>query len=142
MRSSRRGEDGWRIGGRLVAEDVKEKELGFHGQGDNDYELFYDVCEITCGAISEYEWKDAMKEDVELRQVCKALESGSFGSLNKVWFLVKNELAVDDVGEMCDVLKPLRAQVSTEMPRENPRAVSEVMRSSRRGEDGWRIGGR
>ncbi|KAJ1189025.1 hypothetical protein NDU88_005778 [Pleurodeles waltl] len=55
---------------------------------------------------------------------------------------VLNKMDVRPVGEMCDVLEPRRAQVSTEMPRENPRAVSEVMRSSRRGEDGWRIGGR
>ncbi|KAJ1209484.1 hypothetical protein NDU88_004862 [Pleurodeles waltl] len=31
--------------------------------------------------------------------------------------------------------EPRRAEVSMEMPRENPRAVSEGVRSSRRGED-------
>ncbi|KAJ1129214.1 hypothetical protein NDU88_007585 [Pleurodeles waltl] len=41
------------------------------------------------------------------------------------------------MGEMCGVLELRRAQVSTEMPRENPRAVSEEMHGSRSAEEGW-----
>ncbi|KAJ1136250.1 hypothetical protein NDU88_002667 [Pleurodeles waltl] len=63
-------------------EDVKEveqKELTV--QEDNVCEIFCDVCEITCGVIPEQEWKEAVKEDVELSGVCEALENGRFGAL-------------------------------------------------------------
>ncbi|KAJ1088157.1 hypothetical protein NDU88_001316 [Pleurodeles waltl] len=51
---------------------------------ENVCEIFGDVSEITCGAITEQEWKEALKEAIELCKVCEALESGRFGKLEKV----------------------------------------------------------
>ncbi|KAJ1206369.1 hypothetical protein NDU88_001775 [Pleurodeles waltl] len=52
---------------------------------------------------------------------------------------MRGSWSADDgwMGEMCGVMEPCRAQVSTEMSRENPRAVSEEMRGSRSADDGW-----
>ncbi|KAJ1185893.1 hypothetical protein NDU88_002679 [Pleurodeles waltl] len=47
------------------------------------------------GVITEQEWKEALEKDVELSEICAALEDGEFSSLGKVWGLIKDELAME-----------------------------------------------
>ncbi|KAJ1140237.1 hypothetical protein NDU88_006594 [Pleurodeles waltl] len=58
-------------------------------------EVFCNVSEIMYGAITEQEWEEALKEDVELSEICVALEDGKFSTLGKVWGLIKDELALE-----------------------------------------------
>ncbi|KAJ1101209.1 hypothetical protein NDU88_006281 [Pleurodeles waltl] len=53
----------------LVEEDVKDGEQkDITVLEENVCEIISDVCEITSGAITEQEWKDVLKEDVELSE--------------------------------------------------------------------------
>ncbi|KAJ1119242.1 hypothetical protein NDU88_007428 [Pleurodeles waltl] len=81
---------------RLVEEnrkDEEQKDINF--QEELVCEVCCDVSEVTCGIITEQEWKEALKEDVELSGVCEVLETGKFEALGKFWRLMKDELAVD-----------------------------------------------
>ncbi|KAJ1086994.1 hypothetical protein NDU88_000189 [Pleurodeles waltl] len=54
---------------RLVVKDEKEGEgKVLPGQEDDACDSFCDVCEISCGVITENEWKKAVKDDVELTE--------------------------------------------------------------------------
>ncbi|KAJ1120791.1 hypothetical protein NDU88_008940 [Pleurodeles waltl] len=65
--------------GERVVKDEKEGECKvLPGQEDDACDSFCDVCEISCGVITESEWKKAVKDDVELTE-----------------------------GEMCGILPPL-----------------------------------
>ncbi|KAJ1141107.1 hypothetical protein NDU88_007442 [Pleurodeles waltl] len=53
----------------LVVKDEKEGECKvLPGQEDDVCDSFCDVCEISCGVITESEWKKAVKDDVELTE--------------------------------------------------------------------------
>ncbi|KAJ1097097.1 hypothetical protein NDU88_002224 [Pleurodeles waltl] len=62
----------------------EEEQECMVGLEDSVCETFSSVCEITYGAISEREWKEALEEDVELCKVCEALENENFSKLEKV----------------------------------------------------------
>ncbi|KAJ1197558.1 hypothetical protein NDU88_001415 [Pleurodeles waltl] len=65
-----------------LREDAKEgEEDGLSLQEGYVCEVFCDVSEIMYGAITEQEWKEAVKEDVELSEICVALEDGKFSTL-------------------------------------------------------------
>ncbi|KAJ1198958.1 hypothetical protein NDU88_002796 [Pleurodeles waltl] len=54
---------------KLVVKDEKEGECKvLPGQEDDACDSFCDVCEISCGVITENEWKEAVKDDVELTE--------------------------------------------------------------------------
>ncbi|KAJ1113710.1 hypothetical protein NDU88_001952 [Pleurodeles waltl] len=57
-------------------EDAKESEEDdLSVQEGNVCEVFCDVSEITCGVITEQEWKEAVKEDVEGDVWCFVMKS-------------------------------------------------------------------
>ncbi|KAJ1097658.1 hypothetical protein NDU88_002775 [Pleurodeles waltl] len=57
---------------RTTVEVVKDEKEGegkvLPGQEDDACDSFCDVCEISCGVITENEWKKAVKDDVELTE--------------------------------------------------------------------------
>ncbi|KAJ1175795.1 hypothetical protein NDU88_001080 [Pleurodeles waltl] len=67
-----------------LREDAKEGEKdGLSLQEGDVCEVFCNVSEIMYGAITEQEWKEALKEDVELSEICVALEDGKFSTLGR-----------------------------------------------------------
>ncbi|KAJ1124922.1 hypothetical protein NDU88_003369 [Pleurodeles waltl] len=56
---------------------------GLSWQEGDVCEVLYNVSEIMYGAITEQEWKEALKEDVELSEICVALEDGKFSTLGR-----------------------------------------------------------
>ncbi|KAJ1150960.1 hypothetical protein NDU88_003747 [Pleurodeles waltl] len=90
----------------LVVENVKEGEQkGLPGQEDDGCELFHDVCEITCGVITEREWKEAVKDDVGLREreMCTVLSylrvSGLHGDAERIPHAVSMEKRMSRTGK-------------------------------------------
>ncbi|KAJ1186723.1 hypothetical protein NDU88_003504 [Pleurodeles waltl] len=72
-------------------------------ESDQEVVLDGDVCvidsnvdEITSGAITEEEFEDALKDNTELPKVIDTLRNGNFIKLEKVWSMVKEELAMDN----------------------------------------------
>ncbi|KAJ1174748.1 hypothetical protein NDU88_000041 [Pleurodeles waltl] len=66
----------------FVREDAMEGEKdGLSLQEGDVCEVFCNVSEIMYGAITEQEWEEALKEDVELSEICVALEDGKFSTL-------------------------------------------------------------
>ncbi|KAJ1114214.1 hypothetical protein NDU88_002453 [Pleurodeles waltl] len=79
-----------------MREDAVEGEKdGLLVQESDVCEVFCNVSEIMYGVITEQEWKEALEKDVELSEICAALEDGEFSSLGKVWGLIKDELAME-----------------------------------------------
>ncbi|KAJ1098430.1 hypothetical protein NDU88_003541 [Pleurodeles waltl] len=68
----------------LVREDDMEGEKDDLSWQEGDVcEVLCNVSEIMYGAITEQEWKEALKEDVELSEICVALEDGKFSTLGR-----------------------------------------------------------
>ncbi|KAJ1215286.1 hypothetical protein NDU88_002895 [Pleurodeles waltl] len=81
-----------------LREDAMEGEKdGLSLQEGDVCEVFCNVSEIMYGAITEQEWKEALKEDVELSEICVALEDGKFSTLGRCVMFARQENSACDL---------------------------------------------
>ncbi|KAJ1145487.1 hypothetical protein NDU88_011773 [Pleurodeles waltl] len=97
-----------------LREDAMEGEKdGLSLQEGDVCEVFCNVSEIMYGAITEQEWEEALKEDVELSEICVALEDGKFSTLGRcVMFARQENSACYLRGDRRDVVLETRRFVS------------------------------
>ncbi|KAJ1097403.1 hypothetical protein NDU88_002522 [Pleurodeles waltl] len=81
-----------------VREDAMEGEKDSLSLQEGDVcEVFCNVSEIMYGAITEQESKEALKEDVELSEICVALEDGKFSTLGRCVMFARQENSACDL---------------------------------------------